>query len=93
MYYILDGAIGGKAYAGNRDSCDGGFGGGGGSDICGGGGGGYIGGLVSNQDVANGDIAKYQKYGALSYNLCNQKIMVSGYNDGNGKIEIEYCSQ
>ena len=88
---FLDGAIGGEGY--NEQSCDGGFGGGGGSFCEGGAGGGYIGGLVSQQDPFQEHSNKYSLYGALSYSLCQdtaQKVMKSGCNKGNGKIEAYF---
>lgn len=72
---------------------DGGFGGGGGvgAGSEGGAGGGYIGGLVVKTDRQE-YYTKYKKYGALSYNICDResKIMRSGKNSGNGKIQIQF---
>ena len=89
---FIDGGIGGEQgskYSGKR----GGFGGGGSGGSGGGGGGGYIGGLVAPEDNYNTDQNKYSLYGGLSYNVCQNncmKIMVSGGNKGNGKIEVAY---
>ena len=98
---FLDGAIGGQGYSLNnnninstRNTCDGGFGGGGGSHLAGGAGGGYIGGVVSPFDLENKyDANMYAKYGALSFNSCidnDEKIMLSGYNNSNGRIQVRY---
>ena len=101
---FLDGAEGGAKL--NIYSCDGGFGGGGASDFAGGGGGGYIGGLVqivdktnTNSNVLNGGDkgarAVGKLCGALSYNGCDnndEKIDVSGQNNGNGKVEVTLIS-
>ena len=79
------------------DSADGGFGGGGGSgEVSGGAGGGYIEGIVpsyNRQDSDRDNIVKqYSFCGALSYDLCKDesKVMVSGFNEGDGKIELEF---
>ena len=91
---FLAGAVGGKQY--ENWSPDGGFGGGGSSRQEGGAGGGYIGGLVSQQDSQNTDPKKYSLYGALSYNCCDvnhEIVMISGQNNGDGKIQVQYWSQ
>ena len=90
---FINGAVGGAK--GTYGSV-GGFGGGGGSAWSGGGGGGFIGGLVSPQYDSNIDIKKCSLYGALSLNSCQNnkdKVMISGCNNGNGKIEVEICGK
>ena len=93
---FVNGSIGGKGYGGLK-CCNGGFGGGGrGFSSSGGGGGGYIGALVSPQDKENLNSNKYRLYGALSFSVCQNnifKIAVSGKNNDNGKIELEFLDE
>ena len=93
---FMDGSIGGVGtFYGHNDGGFGG-GGGGGGGRGGGGAGGYIGGLVSSQDRKNSDRNKYKLFGALSYNMCQNKdsiIAVSGVNNTDGKIELEFVAK
>ena len=83
--------VGGLGYISKYgNGCDGGFGGGGGSRYDGGGGGGYIGGIATS--------STNYKFGALSWidGSCQEneeRVMISGNNRGNGKIEASYVSQ
>ena len=60
-----------------------------------------LGGLVSTHDIENKDPQQYSSYGALSYictkhsvieivNVVRDTMMISGFNDDNGKIEVMF---